>query len=254
MTTKSVRRRNARGARRKRRRNTRNKVVAMKTPKKMLTRSVVQESTSERANRQNGARAITRAGAVTARKSDTVKSVASRVTMGEEEEDMVARNAQGMAVVDMKLVVMALIHTAPAVRKLQDMVARNAQGMAVVDRRLVVMALTRTAPVARNLRDTVVTHTTLVVKKAQDTEVNKPPVMAVKRAQATVKRAQATDVRSHLATAAVTRAVNTEAVATTMSSMARGSSSMVEEADMVVVTMRGMATGTRPLGMTNYVH
>ena len=247
MTTKSVRRRNARGARRKRRRDTRNKVVAMKTPKKMLTRSVVQESTSERANRQNGARAITRAGAVTARKSDTVKSVASRVTMGEEEEDMVARNAQGMAVVDMKLVVMALIHTAPAVRKLQDMVARNAQGMAVVDRRLVVMALTRTAPVVRNLRDTVVTHTTLVVKKAQVTAVNKPPVMAV-------KRAQATDVRSHLATAAVTRAVNTEAVATTMSSMARGSSSMVEEADMVVVTMRGMATGTRPLGMTNYVH
>jgi hypothetical protein len=253
MTTKSVRRRNARNAKRKRRKNTRNTVVAMKTLIKMLT-SVVQESTNERADRQNGARAITRTGAATAKKRSTAKNVVSRATVVEV-VNTVARNAQGMAVVARELADMVLTHTAPVVKKVRDMeatrtalVVRNAQGMAVVVKGLVDMALTHTALVARNLQDTVGILTPLevgmvLVKRAQAMEVNKPLVMAATRMDLAV----ATEVvRSRLATVTV-RAVGMEAAAMMTTSMARGSSSMEEVVAMVVAVMRGMATGTEPL-------
>jgi hypothetical protein len=129
--------------------------------------------------------------------------------------------------------------TAPVASRLRDTAARNAQGMvetrtALVVSKLADTVLTLTAPVARNLLDMV---ETLTLPEADMVPVRKP--------QATVlKRARATGVRRPLATAAA--ATSTEVAATTKTSTARGDSSTVEEAAMVVGAMRGMVAGTKP--------
>jgi hypothetical protein len=111
-TTRSVRKRNAKDEKRKRKRNTRNMVVAMKTLKKTLI-SVV--------------RAITRMGAVTESKRATVMSAGMNHTVVKV-ANIIVKSAQAIPVVVRKAVRMVVILTALAVVVAVILIGRGVLG------------------------------------------------------------------------------------------------------------------------------